>query len=447
MNDKMVKTVPAWLMDKVIYQIFLRSFTKEGTIKAATKRLPRVAELGVDIVYLCPFFTEDDDMNEEFWSERQAGCGSRNPKNPYRIKDYYNIDEEYGNNDDLHEFISTARNLNLKVMFDLVYYHCGPKAVFIKDNPDFVKRLEDGSMAKGGFHFPILNFDNPELREYLIKNMEYLMNEFQVDGFRCDIATSVPLDFWEKARKRIEKINPDVFMLSEGDGVNEQVKAFDLNYTWGFTGNLIDVYSGKKPATTIIKQWHEMKKNYAKGTRFIRYFDNHDLTHDNRNDRFENRWGVKGADSALALIFALDGVPFLYNGQEICDVEPHSIFDYFPIDWQKANSDVAKKRFELCQKLCYIQHHYKAISRGDLIWLDNDTSDGLLTFIRKSDDETLLAIINVRNKSFSASIASAKKIEINPNPVIADGVNNIKADENHISVDLRANAYAIYQIG
>lgn len=115
-------------MKNIIYQMFLRSATRGGTIKAGAKLLRHIASLGVDVVYLCPIFEADDDENTEHWSKRQRESGLNNPQNPYRMKDYFKIDEEYGTDDDLKSFVNTAHSYGLKVILDLVYYHCGPCA-------------------------------------------------------------------------------------------------------------------------------------------------------------------------------------------------------------------------------------------------------------------------------------------------------------------------------
>ena len=122
-----------------------KTFTREGTIKAATQKLSHVAGLGIDIIYLAPFCEMDTDGDRSAWSERQIKSGMNNPKNPYRIADYFKIDEEYGSESDLKDFMDEAHGLGMKVVFDLVYMHCGPTK-FVKDHPTYVKRNENGSI-------------------------------------------------------------------------------------------------------------------------------------------------------------------------------------------------------------------------------------------------------------------------------------------------------------
>ena len=269
LNQQQARPSPAWLTGGVIYQIQPRAFTPEGTLKAAQARLPRLAELGVTIAYLCPIFVSDDDMDQAFWSPRQKKSGMNNPRNPYRMKDFYHVDPEYGTDQDLKDFVAAAHALKLRVMLDMVYLHCGPKAVFIESNPDFVKRSDDGKIKNAGWSFPGLNFASPALREYLWKNMEMWVRDFDVDGFRCDVADQIPLDFWVEGRARLERIKPDVGMLAEGMRKEDQLKAFDLDYGWG------RAFSQLEDGAAIRKLWTTRRDERPRGgAKFARFIDN-----------------------------------------------------------------------------------------------------------------------------------------------------------------------------
>ena len=241
------RPAPDWITEGIIYQIQPRAFTPEGTLIAATEKLSHISDLGATIVYLCPVFVADDDADTLTWSPRQKASKMNNPRNPYRMMDYYHVDAEYGTDNDLKEFVREAHNLGLNVMLDMVYYHCGTNAVFLKDHPDFIVRDEDGNSVTGGWNWPELNYKNPELKEYLYQNMEYWVKNFDIDGFRCDVAGSVPLDFWETARDRLEKLKPDIAILAESDETSrpeDQLKAFDLNYSFQYFRILDAVYKG-----------------------------------------------------------------------------------------------------------------------------------------------------------------------------------------------------------
>ena len=405
LHEQQARPAPDWVTQGVIYQIQPRAFTPEGTLKAATARLPQVAEMGADIIYLCPVFVADDDPDRNGWSPRQKASKMNNPRNPYRMKDYYHVDPEYGTDDDLKEFVATAHKLGMRVMLDMVYLHCGPNAVFLKEHPNFVKRDEQGKIRVAGWSFPAINMANNELREYLWKNMEYWVTDFDIDGFRCDVAAGIPLDFWEIARQRLEKIRPDVSMLAESERREDQLQAFDLNYGFTSFNAIRRVYEKGEPASLIRKTWETHAAQRPRGARFIRYLDNHDISNDCWENRIEKVWGTKGVDAALVVNFTLDGVPFVYNGQEVADTARHSIFGRAPIDWAAADTPTGKARFAFCKKLCAMRHAEQALTDGAVVWLDNNAPDAVLSFLRTLDNEQILTVVNLTDQQVSVQIA------------------------------------------
>ena len=413
LNQQQARPSPAWVTSGVMYQIQPRAFTPEGTLKAAEARVPRLAELGVTVLYLCPVFVADDDMNQAGWSPRQKRSKMNNPRNPYRMKDYYHVDPEYGTDEDLKSFIKTAHQFKLRVMLDMVYLHCGPTAVFLKDHPNFVNRDKDGKILVKGWGFPGLNLANPELREYLWKNMEYWVTDFDVDGFRMDVADGVPLDFWEKARERLEKIRPDVGMLAEGTKKENQLKAFDLCYGWG------GAYKNWNNAAEIRKLWETLFNTRPKGgAKFIRFFDNHDIANDDYEKRVEKQWGTARVNATLIALFTLDGVPFIYNGQEVADTARHSIFGRAPIDWMAGDSEVGQSRFAFVQKLCAMRLSEKVLTQGDLTWLDNDQPAAVLSFVRTLGNERIISVINLTDKPLKVAVKGAEGVW---KPLVAEG--------------------------
>ena len=375
--------------------------------------LPHLAGLGIDIVYLCPPVVADDDMDKSHWSDRQNKSGFENPKNPYRLKDYYHVDPEYGTDQDLKDFVAAAHKLGMKALLDLVYYHCGPKAVFLDEHPEYVKLNDDGSIKFGRWHFPELNFDNPELREYLWQNMEYFIRDFDFDGFRCDVSGMIPLDFWVEGRRRIESIKPGgIFMLAETSGNREeQLEAFDLSY--GFTNGhkTVEVIEGKLSAKDLRDVMTEERKRLD-GARIIRSFDNHDIASDHYELRAERIAPLAKTNAALAMDFALDGIPFLYNGQEIADGRRHSLWanrDHgknLVIEWENAVTERGKARMAYLKKLIDLRRSLPILTRGSFEWIDNDRNEHVFSFLRKLDGKTMLCAFNLSGDPQTVRFAS-----------------------------------------
>lgn len=419
-----------------MYQISLRAFTPEGTLAAAARRLPSLADLGVDVLYLCPICLQDDDPRPEFWSPRQRQSPFRNPRNPYRIKDYFEIDPEYGDAASLRGFVSTAHRMGMRVILDVVFLHCGPGAVFLREHPGYVQRGGDGAASAGDWSFPLLDFTNRELREYLHANLSFWLAAFDLDGFRCDVSDRIPLDFWEEARDRLERIRPGVVIVGEGQRIDDQRHAMDLNYSvpWVFT--IHKLFNLGAPAMQLRDMWQRMRDERPEGARFLRYIDNHDIAHDTSHGiargpgqseeswrnvvefyglppdglppdgRIDKAWGTAAVDALLVLSFAMDGMPFIYNGQEIADTAIHSIYGRMPVDWSRGGTPAGRDRFALCRRLCAIRHAEAALQDGSLDWLEHDRPDEVLAFIRTSGPERCLVLVNVKPAAVQARLAS-----------------------------------------
>lgn len=398
LNQQEARKTAEWVQRGVMYQINARAFTKEGTMQAALKKLPVLKQAGITIVYLWPLFEMDDDPRVEFWSPRQIRSNLNNPKNPYRMKDYFSIDPEYGTIIDVRKFVDAAHREGLRVIFDLVYLHCGPDAPLVKEHPEFFQYDSKGKIITTGWKFPKLDFTKKETREYFWKNMEFWVRECDIDGFRCDVSDGIPLDFWVEGRKRIEKIKPEIALLAEGDRKEDQLYAFDMNYCFALPPLLSRVRNREIPVSEIRKFLEKLRAERPVGFRFIRYIDNHDLSNDEYLDRKETAWGHDAVEAMLLLMYTLDGVPMLYCGQEIADSNRHSIYgggkDYCAIGWSKLNTTEGANRLAFCKKLSDIRLAHPSLTGNELDWLDNDHPQSVLSFSRKSKNEKTLILIN-----------------------------------------------------
>ena len=399
-SDLSARPAPEWLTKSVICQVPLRSFTQEGTLAAATERLGHLADAGIGCVYLLPIAEADPDQNREFWSPRQRKSNINNPCNPYRIKNYFKIDSEYGTDADLKKFVDRAHELGMKVILDLVYYHCGPTADIITANPDFVVRDENGKVKKGEYHFPELDFKNPKLRSYLISNMEYFISEFGVDGYRADAESLIPIDFWETAREKIEKIKPDAILIAESPRPECQLKAYDANYGFGVSVDMKDFFAGSKDAKVktakeLGKKFAENLARYPKGARVMYHYDNHDIS--SYDGRPEAEMPYEAADAMTVFLLALDGVPMLFAGNEIADrADFHALANRYHkrsvLDWSAAFTDAGKRRLEIVKTMSKIRRERPEFFSGELKWIDSG-NDKVLAFERaKGDSKTFVFV-------------------------------------------------------
>lgn len=392
-----------------IYQISLRTFTPEGTLKAAEKLLPFLSRLGPRYLQLCPVVLADDDMNPDHWSTRQKASGTGNPKNTYRIKDYFATDIEYGTDEDLYDFVQTAHRLGMRVIFDLVYYHCGPRAVFLSDHPDFVKRDENGQVLYGEWAFPVLNFECAGLREYLWDNMLYFLKAFNIDGYRCDVGDRVPLDFWEEGIRRVRAVKPDFLMINEGR-LPEYLRAFDANYFYDGCFDAVPVAKGELTAEDFRRKWELCRQTLPPGGRMLHFIDNHDVCSDSGEDRHEKTIGTDGVDALLVLNFLLDGIPFIFNGYEVADGLKHNMFAnrFFgrdaTVNWANYLCEKGQKRFELLRTLFHLRGTREALYSTDIIWANHSAPDQVLAFYRPDPRQAMFAVINMTSRPVSFTL-------------------------------------------
>ena len=394
------RTSPEWFTRGVMYQIQPRAFTPEGTLKAAEKKLAYLKDLGVTIAYLVPVMKMDADGDKSFWSPRQIRSGFDNPKNQYRIADYFHVDEEYGTDQDLKDFCAAAHRLGMKVVFDLVYLHCGPTAPFLREHPEFTWWNPDGTVKKGPWRFPKLNFAEPKLREYLIGNIRHLIKEFGADGFRCDVGDGIPLDFWCDAHDMMDGLTGgNAVLLCEGFTVCDQYKGFDADYGW-FPG---------LSAASVRGRWTGRAAQCPVGSKFVNHYENHDIATDARPRR-EEAWGHAAVDQVLVWMFTLDGVPMLFTGNEMADAdERHSMFGKTPMDWSQLDREPGKSRHALVKRLAALRREHPAFTdvngTDGLTWLDTTAKDAVTAFVRRNGRETVLVVQNWTKKPVKCGVS------------------------------------------
>ena len=410
MSAQPARNAPGWFSKGVIYQVQPRAFSPDGSLKGVTAKIPYIKEAGATILYLVPVFKMDEDMDRSFWSPRQIASGFDNPRNQYRISDYFHVDPEYGSDADLRELVAAAHRAGLKVLFDLVYFHCGPSAPILKKRPEFTRWNADGTVLKGRWRFPQFDFRCMALREYLFANMAYLVADFGCDGFRCDVGARIPLDFWCEARNRIGVLRPDVVLLCEGSDSANQTWAFDADYGRLQFGELLASSVAKKAsARTVRSAWEKRHAKCAAGARFVNHYENHDIATDVRPRR-EISWTRAGIDQTLVYMFTADGVPMLFNGNEFCEASPdHSMFGRTPLDWSAAETPDGKDRLALVRRLSELRRTTPALTalngKEGLEWLDVSPADDVTAFVRRAPGErSVLVVQNWRDRAVVAKI-------------------------------------------
>ena len=373
------RSSPASLAKASIYEIWLDAFSEQGNLRGAIPRLNEVAQLGATIVYLGPI------------AKRSAEPHA----SPYSIADYDAVDPEAGSEQDLRDFVAAAHALHLQVMLDVVFYHTAPGHVWRKTHPEFFRKAEDGALVRGFWPQPLPDFTNPAVRQALTESLVHWVRDFGVDGVRCDVGGGVPVTFWEGARQALDAVRPGVLLLSESDRPDDQLRAFDLNYNFQWYLTLRSVLRDGAPASALRANWEQMHRTMPHGARLLHFSDNHDWP------RAVLQFGERGAMAASLLDFTLDGVPFLYNGQEIDDPLPTSWRRVVPIHWppsDRAEAGTAGETRDRYTRLFHLRATEPALSAGEVVWVNNSAPESVVSFLRRKGSTEVLVMVNLSNR-------------------------------------------------
>ncbi len=421
------RSVPEHLKGAVIYQIVLRSFTREGNFKAATEMLDHVRSIGVDVIYLAPFVEADRDMDETGWSPRQKKFGGGSPKNPYRIMNYDKIDLEYGGDADFKAFNDKAHALGMKVYMDLVYMHCGPNNVMKDMFPDAFQRNPDGSVLVTAYKFPYVNFDSKPVRKYLIGSMLRWIS-LGCDGFRCDMADYVPLDFWEEAAAACRAAKPDLGMINEGSNPKSLEQAFDACYAlqWSF---LVRDELVRSPFNRVERfdaagkdlHWRmdyirAYESQIPEGGLTMCFLDNHDTAQDDCESRFDRCLPVEAGNAAFVLTFLRRGLPLVFSGNEIADTAmnctlmpvEHPLRANKTVDWGRALQPAGQKRLALLRRLSNLRHEMPVFSEGTQEWVTEGESKGAIAFVRRLGGSAVFVAANLKARAVEFNVGNAR---------------------------------------
>lgn len=380
-----------WVRDGVVYEIYPRAFSQQGNFNGITSELDRLKDLGVTILWLMPIHP----IGQE---KKKGSIGS-----PYAVRDYYGINPDYGTKEDLKRLIAEAHRRGMKVIIDIVANHTSWDSVLMK-HPEFYKRDAKGNITYpfDWFDIAALDYKSQELRRYMIDMLKYWIREFDLDGFRCDVAGEVPTDFWENARDELDRIKPDIFLLAEAHKPELLVKAFELDYSWPLHGALTDVVQGRRGASDLRIAWEDEVKKWPRGALHLRFSDNHD------ERRTIARFGEPAALAASALTFTLDGVPLIYNGMEVGDTTESgapALFEKLPIFWPIAERRPEFPRFY--KRMSALRQASNALRRGSTEWLHNSDESRLVSYLRRGTGEEIVVAINLSNRPFFGAVEVA----------------------------------------
>jgi glycosidase len=375
---------PEWSKNAVLYQINLRQFTADGTLRAAQRELPRLKTLGVDILWLMPIHPIGE-------KNRKGTLGS-----PYSVRDYYGVNPEFGTLDDLKRFVDAAHAQGMYVILDWVANHTAWDNPLVAQHPDWYARDWKGDMHPTPWWdwSDIINLDyqQPGLRQYMTDAMKYWVREVGIDGYRCDVAGFVPVDFWNNLRTELEDIKP-VFMLAEWEARDLHAEAFDATYAWSWYDAMHQVAQGKADVNKFYVYYSWNEAYFPRGGMRMNFVSNHDK---NAWEGTEFEAFGNALPSAMVLSFVGDGIPLIYNGQEAGNTKRLAFFEKDPIQWRPHPNG------ELYAKLIRLKKDNTSLWNGRwgalMLHVPNDKPAQVLSFVRRDANGKVFAVLNFSDK-------------------------------------------------
>jgi glycosidase len=386
---------PIPLAETVLYELYVRSFSPEGTFAGVVPRLGELEALGVTTIWLMPIHP----VGEE---RRKGELGS-----PYSIADYRAVNPEFGTMEDFRRLLAAVQDRGMYLILDLVANHTAWDHPWVQAHPEWYLRDENGDIT----HPPgtdwtdvaALDYDNPEVRAAMLAEMRFWVAEVGIDGFRADVAELVPNDFWEEAIRELRAIRP-LFMLAEGHVPELHASGFDVTYAWSSYHALKSIWNGARADTVVAIVEDELARYPLNGR--LRFTTNHDETawDDTPLALFGGRLG---AQAAAVVAATLPGVPLIYNGQEVGDTQRLPLFEQVPIQWDR---DPEMRAFY--EDLFARRAASRALREGAFNRVAHDAGADVVAFRRSAEGEEVTVIVNVRERPVTVTLEGRDSMEL-----------------------------------
>lgn len=389
-KDYVNLTHPEWSKNATIYEVNIRQYSKEGTFKAFEKDLPRLKDFGVNIIWLMP-------VHPIGVKNRKGTLGSY-----YSVKDFRAINPEFGTMQDFKNLVNKIHSLGMYVIIDWVGNHSAWDNSLAKDHPDWYTKTKEGNFQPTPWYDwdDVIDFDydKPELRRYMTESLKYWVKETNIDGYRCDVAGFIPVDFWDEARKELDAIKP-VFMLCEWESRDMLKNAFDMDYSWSLWDKMKDATTGNKGISGLVEYLAHDVNTFPRNGYRMTFTDNHDK---NSWEGTPQKNFGEGLETAIVFAATVNGMPLVYNGQEAGLDRSLNFFEKDPIVWKP------HPFFGIYQKLFKLKHENHALWNGkfggEMIRVVNNKQDKIISFYRESSGDGVLPIFNFSNETVSVAL-------------------------------------------
>lgn len=380
---------PAGSAQSNIYEVNVRQFSPEGTFNGFVSSLPRLKEMGVKILWFMPI----NPIGVEGRKQSPSDLGSY-----YAVMNYKEVNPEFGTMADWKALVEQAHHMGFKVIIDWVPNHTSPDNPWIKTHPAFYKHDKDGNTVYDADYTDTRNLDysNRELRDSMISAMKFWVTATGIDGFRCDHVDPIPEDFWKECITELRKVK-DVFMLAESEDPKFHYAGFDATYAWNIMWSTVDVAQGKHSLKYLDSVLNKNFSDFPKNAYRLYFTTNHDENSWNGTE-FE-KYGDAYKAFAVFTQTMYQGVPLVYNGQEIPNKKRLKFFVKDPIVWSQ---------YEMAPFYSTLLHlrarnealaadaGYKKIPTG------NDHA--IFAYIRQKNNHKVLVVLNLSSQPQSFTI-------------------------------------------
>ncbi len=388
---------PDWAKDAVMYEVNIRQFSTEGTFNAFASHLPRLKDLGIEIIWLMP-------IHPIGVVNRKGELGSY-----YSVLDYKDVNPEFGTMDDFKSMVQEAHNLGMKVIIDWVPNHSSWDNNLVKEHPEwYAKDSLSGEMYSPWDWTDVVQFDYSQrgLRDYMIETFKFWLNETDLDGFRMDVAHQVPVDFWNEVRQPLLSVKPDMILLAEAENPELHKKAFDMTYAWEFHHIMNEVAQGNKNVNDMLLYFEKHDKEYDPNDIQMYFTSNHD--ENSWNGTVWERMG-DAAEVMAVLTYTLPGMPLIYNGQEAGLAHRLEFFVKDSIPW------IEHPFNNLYTQLNGFKKENPALWNpgfgGNMKVINNNQQEKVLSFMRTKGENKILIIMNLSPNSTEVTLDAFNNTE------------------------------------
>ena len=373
-------THPEWSKNATIYEVNIRQYTPEGTFKAFESHLPRLKAMGIDILWIMP-------IHPIGIKNRKGTLGSY-----YAVKDYYGVNPELGTMADFKALVDKAHEMGMYLIIDWVANHSSRDNELVSRHPEWYSKSPDGKFEPTPWYDweDRIEFDynQPGLRQYMTDAMKFWVDKTNIDGFRCDVAGFVPIDFWENTRSELDKIKP-VFLLAEWESRDLHKRAFDMTYSWSLWDRMHAVTTKGENLNGLMEYLAHDVNSFPKNGYRMTFTDNHD----------KNSWeGTpytnfgKGLEASIVLAATVNGMPLVYSGQEAGMNRSLAFFEKDSIQWKD------HPFAQIYTRLFALKHTNQALWNGkyggEMTRIFNDKPQQVLSFSREKNSDRVITLIN-----------------------------------------------------